>query len=772
MGDGGTGGRLLILPPSMNNTDCFSHVRAKTKTWRIDLLKLMTNWTCLINKNLILFLMCDLEYKALFLLRGKAIQRTLGYRRAYMGRRVNNHTRTARGIIGKKLGTSGRRSEIYKQPIMFQAWKGNQHWIGFQSWITWTRKIAEGIWSELPGYTVGRIGFNVDIWPGHWWSTPEMRYELYLGGNIGYRFLTSGKDGSIFLLNSAGKGFPTTADIELSQQNSIRISCSFFYPLCSGFTRVFFRVLFSRGLKCSFGFQARPVKGQRGAESAWRQKYNNTKKWTVPVLQATNNITSDLKTTINPYSDRREASSGGAQRAGGGTEISSHVTVPGLGVACAPPAPCRNTFTACCVIRYATLPVLASLNALCLMSLLLPASFNQQCSLHEYLHAIPPHVHLSTSQTCAFSSSLSASLLRFAGPPWAPRPPRRQVPCRVGDGIRTAGAPKKGLGLTGIVRVFRTTTFNFFINKCNPISGHFFERCSGGTTQTSFCCLGSFEPTDPFRLPQWLTRRTSSFSSLKAAEIIFEESTMHKNCFQNTYYDDGQSGSNLAILPVQPNKKPFFQFFWPSWRLSASHALRVVSVWRTILNSTFVFRGFPVQKYMYSAVRALSAPITDHLRLEQEIEVHPFGWAGMARKLKMKGSHRRLLNSVSMLSLCGIIYTRFVSSGAAAAVLMNREKSIADLYIHSTVVAPPALCRIRQNYCSTSIRIFSFLIKMPRQPVLIRLASLCNTGTACLDHIDNERKTQEKTRPGKPQPSLGWSSCFVLHLGIHHTNFR
>ncbi|KNZ62737.1 hypothetical protein VP01_1228g7 [Puccinia sorghi] len=63
---------------------------------------------------------------------------------------------------------------------------------------------AEGIWSELPGYTVGRIEFmmvltnegtegylkNYNIWPGNLWITPEMRYELYLGGNKGHRFLS------------------------------------------------------------------------------------------------------------------------------------------------------------------------------------------------------------------------------------------------------------------------------------------------------------------------------------------------------------------------------------------------------------------------------------------------------------------------------------------------------------------------------------------------------------------------------------------------------
>jgi len=63
---------------------------------------------------------------------------------------------------------------------------------------------AEGIWSELPGYTVGRIGFmmlltkegtagyvqNNNVWPGHWWITPEARYELYLGLDEGDRFLS------------------------------------------------------------------------------------------------------------------------------------------------------------------------------------------------------------------------------------------------------------------------------------------------------------------------------------------------------------------------------------------------------------------------------------------------------------------------------------------------------------------------------------------------------------------------------------------------------
>ncbi|KNZ47513.1 hypothetical protein VP01_6346g1 [Puccinia sorghi] len=63
---------------------------------------------------------------------------------------------------------------------------------------------AEGSWSELPGYEAGRIGFmmlltdagisgyvkNDNIWPGHWWINSEIRYELYLGGEDGDRFLS------------------------------------------------------------------------------------------------------------------------------------------------------------------------------------------------------------------------------------------------------------------------------------------------------------------------------------------------------------------------------------------------------------------------------------------------------------------------------------------------------------------------------------------------------------------------------------------------------
>jgi len=61
---------------------------------------------------------------------------------------------------------------------------------------------ADGIWAELPGYSTGRIGFmmllndqatvsyvkNEAIWPGEWWTPPELRYQLYYGGWEGYKY--------------------------------------------------------------------------------------------------------------------------------------------------------------------------------------------------------------------------------------------------------------------------------------------------------------------------------------------------------------------------------------------------------------------------------------------------------------------------------------------------------------------------------------------------------------------------------------------------------
>ena len=44
-------------------------------------------------------------------------------------------------------------------------------------------------------------------------------------------------------------------------------------------------------------------------------------------------------------------------------------------------------------------------------------------------------------------------------------------------------------------------------------------------------------------------------------------------------HEDGQSGSNLAILAVQSHKKGVFPFFWPVWRPSAS-ILRPVMLYR------------------------------------------------------------------------------------------------------------------------------------------------------------------------------------------------
>jgi hypothetical protein len=62
---------------------------------------------------------------------------------------------------------------------------------------------SDGTWAELPGYPTGQIAFmtllngegltgylrNEDIWPGHWWMTPNCRQQMFFGGQEGLRFM-------------------------------------------------------------------------------------------------------------------------------------------------------------------------------------------------------------------------------------------------------------------------------------------------------------------------------------------------------------------------------------------------------------------------------------------------------------------------------------------------------------------------------------------------------------------------------------------------------
>ncbi|KNE89443.1 hypothetical protein PSTG_17096 [Puccinia striiformis f. sp. tritici PST-78] len=66
---------------------------------------------------------------------------------------------------------------------------------------------AEGLWSELPGYTVGRIGFmmllswkgtegylkNHSNWPEDWWTLHRQRASLYSGSGEGRNFVANEK---------------------------------------------------------------------------------------------------------------------------------------------------------------------------------------------------------------------------------------------------------------------------------------------------------------------------------------------------------------------------------------------------------------------------------------------------------------------------------------------------------------------------------------------------------------------------------------------------